>query len=288
MAAPYRIGAVSKLTGIGVDTLRAWERRYSAVTPKRGGKIRTYDRSEVDRLILLRRAVERGHPISSVASLSDHHLRGLLAERRGSEAPVLPAIGSLLALLEDFDYAGLNSQLRRMAALLAPADLVNDAIVPLMREVGERWHRGRLTIAQEHMMTGLTHHVLGTLLGLYQAAPHAPKMICTTPEGELHSLGILAAAALAAGEGLSPIYLGPSLPPKEIVHAARRSGARVVVMQITDPAVEAESQVRQVRRGLAPNVELWLGGPVDVKLPGTLHILDFSSLRDHCKRVAAS
>ena len=33
--ARYPIRAVSRLTGIGIDTLRAWERRYGAVTPVR-------------------------------------------------------------------------------------------------------------------------------------------------------------------------------------------------------------------------------------------------------------
>ena len=79
MPATYRIGAVSRLTGISTDTLRAWERRYGAVTPGRGQRGRDYGQPDVDRLILLRRLVERGHSISSVASMPDVELRDLLS-----------------------------------------------------------------------------------------------------------------------------------------------------------------------------------------------------------------
>lgn len=287
MAVAYSIGAASKLTGISADTLRAWERRYAAVTPQRGGRRRGYNQEELERLILLRRAVERGHTISSVANLPVQTLRNLLEADRGEPADVAALIRPLLASLEDFDYAALNEQLRRMAALLPPEDLVHQVVLPLMREVGERWHRGQLSVAQEHMMTGLTQHLLGTLLGAYWPAPTAPRILYTTPEGELHSLGILAAAILAAGAGLSPIYLGPSLPAKEIVRAARRSRARAVVLQLTDPAIPAAALLRQTRQGLPRSVEIWLGGEVDLQEPGVLRIRDFTELKEHYQRLAS-
>ena len=83
MAIPYQIGAASKLTGISVDTLRAWERRYAAVVPKRGDRRRGYGQGDIERLILLRRVVERGHAIRSVAGLPDMELR-THCERRAS------------------------------------------------------------------------------------------------------------------------------------------------------------------------------------------------------------
>jgi hypothetical protein len=72
----YRIGAVSKITGIGTETLRAWERRYTAVTPGRtssGGRI--YSRDDVAKLLLLKSIVDAGHAISSVASLGVDELK---------------------------------------------------------------------------------------------------------------------------------------------------------------------------------------------------------------------
>ena len=55
----YPIRAVSKLTGIGIDTLRAWERRYGAVTPIRDDRGRMYTDADIARLRLLGGAVEQ-------------------------------------------------------------------------------------------------------------------------------------------------------------------------------------------------------------------------------------
>ncbi len=79
----YRIGAVSRLTGVPADTLRVWERRYHAVTPIRSeAGTRLYAAEEVGRLILIKRLVDRGDAISSVANLA---LAGLRERMRGAE-----------------------------------------------------------------------------------------------------------------------------------------------------------------------------------------------------------
>ncbi len=72
----YRIGAVSRLTGVPADTLRVWERRYAVVTPFRADSgTRLYGPEDVGRLTLIKRLVDRGDAISSVANLSLTQLR---------------------------------------------------------------------------------------------------------------------------------------------------------------------------------------------------------------------
>ena len=78
--ASYPIRAVSRLTGIGIDTLRAWERRHSAVTPIRDDRGRMYTDADIARLRLLRGAVEQGHSIGRLAGLTDAELRHLLPQ----------------------------------------------------------------------------------------------------------------------------------------------------------------------------------------------------------------
>ncbi len=72
----FGIGAVSRLTGIPLDTLRMWERRYHLVTPMRSkDNKRQYSRSDLTRLSLIKQLVDRGHAISAVAALSEEALR---------------------------------------------------------------------------------------------------------------------------------------------------------------------------------------------------------------------
>jgi len=85
----YRIGAVSRLTGVAPDTLRVWERRYGAVVPLRSEKgSRLYSQNDVGRLALMRRLVDSGDAISRVANLDKVELA-----ERAKGAP-LPEIGA--------------------------------------------------------------------------------------------------------------------------------------------------------------------------------------------------
>ncbi len=75
-SAHYRIGTASRLTGIPVDTLRIWERRYSVVKPKRSrGSDRLYDAADIERLCLLKKLTERGYSIGDIAGLENDKLK---------------------------------------------------------------------------------------------------------------------------------------------------------------------------------------------------------------------
>ena len=80
----YRIGAVSRLTGIPADTIRMWERRYAVVEPRRGeGRYRLYTRQDIARLALVKRLVDAGNAIGTVAGLSSEQLEARLETQHG-------------------------------------------------------------------------------------------------------------------------------------------------------------------------------------------------------------
>jgi DNA-binding transcriptional MerR regulator len=105
----YRIGTVASLTGISVERLRAWERRYQFGPAHKSGKTRFYSKPQVDRLKLIKHLIDHGHPISSLAALSHEQL----SERIENEVaqpvprkfgfghtPKIGLIGANLLLLE--------------------------------------------------------------------------------------------------------------------------------------------------------------------------------------------
>jgi len=84
--AKYRIGAVSRLTRIPTDTLRVWERRYGVVEPFRSeGGGRLYTQDDINRLDTIKRLVEAGHAIGTIANLSIEKLNHRLAEASSSD-----------------------------------------------------------------------------------------------------------------------------------------------------------------------------------------------------------
>lgn len=81
----YSIGAVAKLTGLSVHNLRVWEKRHQAVTTERtdSGR-RLYSETALQRLQLLKRCVDQGLAISTLAHLSERELEESLATFAGS------------------------------------------------------------------------------------------------------------------------------------------------------------------------------------------------------------
>jgi DNA-binding transcriptional MerR regulator/methylmalonyl-CoA mutase cobalamin-binding subunit len=309
----YPIRAVAKLTGLSIDTLRAWERRYGAVEPQRDDRGRLYSESDVRRLHLLRTAVERGHAIGRLAGLSDGQLKDLLAYtatvNEGREAlaagvapgvtprrAVRPAlIQGVMASIERFDYAAAERELARMGALLSPRELVHEVAQPLMLHIGDEWHAGRLGIAQEHMGSSLLRNLLGALVRLYVRNDPPTTLLLTTPSDERHEFGILLAAMLAAGGGLGIVYLGTDLPADEVVRAAARTRAGAVVLGMTgsEEAKKSMECFGQVARELPEETELWVGGlkseelVKEVKKTRALVIEDFPALEKHLIRLGA-
>jgi methanogenic corrinoid protein MtbC1 len=272
----YPIRTVSKLTGLSLDTLRAWERRYGAVRPSRGERGRVYDEAAVRRLTLLRDAVARGYAIGQVAAMGDEELDRLLASgpfAARAAAPLETPGGAvdLRAVVEAvaaFDAVSADRELGRLAALLPPRDLVHRVVVPLMRHVGEAWERGEMSIAEEHMTSGVLRNLLGTLVRMQAGARPAARLVFATPTGEQHEFGILCAAMLAAGGGLGVVYLGTDLPAAEIAAAADRSGASAVVLGVTGAAGLAGplEAIERVRAALPARAEVWVGGGETVEV----------------------
>ncbi|MBK8119978.1 MAG: MerR family transcriptional regulator [Sulfuritalea sp.] len=86
----YRSGAVARLTGIPVQTLRVWERRYKIVGPRKSttGQ-RLYSPEEVARLTLIKQLVVAGHAIGSIAAL-DMDLLQAMRDKAARAAMDLP------------------------------------------------------------------------------------------------------------------------------------------------------------------------------------------------------
>ena len=271
--AAYPIRAVSKLTGISIDNLRAWERRYKAIEPSRSDRGRVYEEADVERLILLRQAVERGHAISKLAVLSNRELedlstrsaalsRGPIDAADASPTGATPGLKPLHDAISRLSYCEIDAELNRMAALLPARKLIHQIVVPLMTELGEQWCRGDLSVAQEHMVSAALRNLVGSLVRIFTRVQPAKTLLFATPKGELHEFGILCAAMLAGAGGLGVSYLGVNLPAAEIIDVAKKTEAEVVVLGFKAAISSKESlkELRHISEGIPVSTELWVGG----------------------------
>lgn len=270
-ASKYPIRVVARMTGISVDTLRAWERRYDAVTPVRSDRGRVYTDGHVHRLKQLATLVEQGHAIGRIAGLSDAALKKLLQDvpaqaevTRDHEIDLAP----LLDAVKRYELTTIDGLLNRYAVTVPADQLIFAVVLPVLREIGVRWESGTLRPSQEHLVSSVIRSVLGGLLRTMPRASTGPTMLLATPSGERHELGLLCAAVLAASAGVRVVYLGPDLPSADILHAATSCDADVVVMAATTTGALDSVQLSKLAR-LPQKVAVWLGGPASQPLQDT-------------------
>ncbi len=270
----FPIRAVARLTGLPLDTLRAWERRYQVVVPKRSRTGRLYSEQDVERLTLLREVVARGHSIGQIASLPNSRLREFLTGSvsvtsgegvvvAGTDAEASTAIlRGVLREMEKFDSLAAEMELNRLATAVAnPRAFVHVIALPLMRTAGRLWHEGRWSIAQEHLLSALLTNVLASFLRLYTSSHPTTRIVLATPRGEHHGFGILAAAMLAAVGGLGTVHLGTDLPAKDIVLAARHTNADVILLGIEQgQGAELLEDLSYIGSKALLRTQLWIGG----------------------------
>lgn len=263
----YPMRVVSRLTGLTADTIRVWERRYSAVAPDRTeGNKRRYNGSQVRRLVMLRRATELGHSIGQVARLRDEDLRRIIGETSpdiGSQVSLYAAlVEDYLDAISSYEVQRAESILTRTAAILPAMTLTLEVIVPLMRRVGEAWLADQIRVSHEHIISGQLRSLLGTLMRHTEPAPGAPRIIVATPPRHLHEFGAIIGAFMAASRGYEPIYLGTHMPFDEISDAAEQARASKILLSIARDCEPGE-QTRIIAgiEKLARTHEVWLGLP---------------------------
>lgn len=267
---PMRI--VCRRTGLKPDLIRAWERRHSAIEPSRSAtRRRLYSDADIERLRLLKRAVDGGRGIRLVAHLTDDELAALIREDEAvlpGPRPTPPstpdrwadrAMAAVLAL----DDAELERILDEAAVQLGRIDLIETLIVPFMERVGDAWRRGELRPVHEHLATARLRSFVGGLRNR-RTGQGAPILLVTTPAGQRHELGALAAAVCAASEGWDALYLGTDLPSEEIAAGAVQVGARAVALSLTYPPDDAAlaPAIVTLRRLLDDAIPILVGGRV--------------------------
>src|SRR5450755_2306912 len=268
----YSIRVASRLTGVSSDTLRMWERRYGFPKPVRNGaQVRVYTDADIERLVLISRALKAGFRSGEVIHRAADDLRALLVNSTRAELASdrrTPTIESLLGRLIDDDPEGLRDELRRSVALLGPKHFLTDVAAPLVESVGEAWAAGRIAVRHEHLVSEVLSSKLRLLLSAYDDQSSGPTVLLATLSDEQHGLGLEMVALYLALEGVTPRLLGVNTPPDQIAEAAIALSARVVGVSISEASEIplTEAHLRRVLSALPAGTDVWVGGKQARKL----------------------
>jgi len=259
----YTIKSAASLTGIAAETLRAWERRYGYPRPLRTASgYRLYDDEAIATLRRIRQDVASGIPPSQA-----------VPRAAGAEPAPLPDPGELVDGL-----AGGRVTLDDVAAAVASAlgrpltESLDGWLMPLLREVGEAWASGRVSVADEHAVSAVVARALGARIEALPAA-HGPVVLVGLPAGARHELGPLAFTALARASGLRATFLGADLPSVDWGAAVRRHRPRAAVVAVArEEAAAAGADAVAAVRAADPDVLVAVGGGAQDAVAGVVHL----------------
>jgi methylmalonyl-CoA mutase cobalamin-binding subunit len=283
------IGSLSTATGVPIDTLRTWERRYGFPVPigRTEGSHRRYSADTIPVVRLIVQALELGHRPSAVIGRDPEELARLVGPVPSS--PPLTrikdagAVEHWLSLTRDFDGAGLSREFHFGLSVMPAIDFLERLMGPFLAELGERWRRGELRIAHEHFASERAREFLsGEWRGLTERAraDGRPSVVFATPPGERHVLGLHMAAWVVACAGASVVFLGADTPILEIASAAEQYGSAGVVLSVASGYEgPLPKYVALLHRHLPPQVSVVLGGGGSRALGATAtHLNRFSDL----------
>jgi len=264
------IGALSRATGIPKGTLRTWQRRYGFPDPDRNDAgHRIYDPSIVERLRLTQRALEAGHRPSDVVGETTDALRELLQASDTSpeipEAPGAPEDDSWrddwIESANSLDGQSLQMHFRNAWNRLGGLDFLRERVSPFLSEVGDAWASGRIDVVHEHYASEVLRDFLTDQWRPLSDRSQGPRVVCTTPPGEEHALGLQMAATVLAMAGWRILFLGPNTPVDDIVTAAEaRAEAVAISLSIAADPESTRRGLQSMAARLPADIELIVGG----------------------------
>lgn len=268
------IRTVSSLTGVNSVTLRAWERRYDLVKPARTSKgHRLYTMADVATINQVVSLLDNGMSIGQVRQVldaSETHAASTPMTIEGDFDPWQNYRHRLLQATIAFDDGVLNDIYNEILSLY-PVDIVtNRLIVPLLRELGERWAENRGSIAEEHFFSVFLRNKLGARFHHLDRNRQGPKLLTACLPGEQHEVGLLLFALAALDRNYRVVVLGPNTPLAELPPVIVRAAIQAVVLSgsIQVAAATVEQELPALCRTVS--IPVFVGGRVADHYSGTI------------------
>jgi MerR family transcriptional regulator, light-induced transcriptional regulator len=230
-----RIGDLSRRVDVSADTLRVWERRYGVLKPRRtAGNARLYSSIDEARIRLMKRYLRSGLPAAQAAELA---ISARFSVNPGRNATVVDTEARSTATemqeaLDRFDETSAQHALEKLLTEYSPLAVVRDVLLPYLRETGERWAAGRVTVAQEHFASNF---LLARLLALARGWDRGlgPRALLACAPEEQHTLALIAFGIALHQLGWRITYLGAATPIDMVASAARQLNPDLIMVSCT-------------------------------------------------------
>jgi MerR family transcriptional regulator, light-induced transcriptional regulator len=255
--APVRIGELSRRTGVGVELLRAWERRYGLLRPARSaGGFRLYTPSDERRVRRMQEHLSGGLAAAEAARAAIAEVEDAPPARRDA-ALLETERGRLVSALDSLDETLAHAALDALLAAFTVPTVLAEVVLPYLADIGARWERGEASVAQEHFASNLLR---GRLLAIARAWDRGagPRALLACAPGDLHDLPLIVFGLALADRGWRISFLGPDTPVDSIADAGAVLRPDAVVVAATTG--ERLEPVADELRRIARTTRLYLAG----------------------------
>ena len=266
----YRISVAAELAGVSEGLLRAWERRFGLVKPRRTpGGYRAYSQRDIELLKRVKQLTEEGLSIGEAVRLAPSIRKELETVKEPSplleplppdSSALAPLLDAALAATQRFDQPALEAALDAALARVSPLSAWSAVLGPLEIEVGRRWEEEELSSAQEHLVSNA---VRTRLIGLLHGAPSLARrhVVCACFPDEAHELGLMQAALRFRHAGDRVTYVGARAEAVQLGELVRRLRADVVGLSAVTDTGEASfrATLSEVAAAL-PRTRVVIGG----------------------------
>jgi MerR family transcriptional regulator, light-induced transcriptional regulator len=238
-SALLNIAALSRRTGVAPDTLCKWEQRYGVLRPVRtAGGQRRYSETDVQRVEWLRDRIRDGWRIGEAARVLDEAGATALDDPAELRAALVESVAAN-------DLQGVSATLEQAFAVLPLEQALTDVVTPALRWTGDAWHRGELSVAQEHAISAKVRSHLGRLVSDSRGSVRGVAVLACAP-GERHDIGLLMLAVMLRTDGWRVEFLGADTPADAAVAFAQESGATILCI-----STSRQESVEALRKALS-------------------------------------
>ena len=255
-----RIGELSRRTGVSPELLRAWEQRYGLLRPNRSrGGFRLYSSDDEMRVRRTSALIAEGMAAAQAARLAS-------AQAARDDSETLPLADDLAEhlrrALEAFDSAGAHAAMDRLFSTFSVGFGLNEVLIPYLRDLGDRWTEGTITVAQEHFASNLIRGRMLALAGDWGAGGASTALLACLP-GEAHDLGLIVLGILLAQRGWQVTFLGADTPFDTVEASVHTLQPTLVVLTTVDASLFHEHADAIAR--LAASTAVAVAAPVDAE-----------------------
>lgn len=215
----YSIKDLEQLSSIKAHTLRVWEQRYEIIQPKRTStNIRYYDDADLRLILNISFLNRNGYKISNIAKMSGQEISEMVVGISDSNLEFPNQVNALVIAMVNLDEVRFEKIISTNTLQFGFEKTMMNIVYPFLSRVGILWQTGSINPAHEHFITNLIRQKLVVAIDgqLSPQNPQAKKYVLYLPEGEQHELSLLFAAYVIKSRHNRAIYLGQSLPLKDI------------------------------------------------------------------------